>query len=313
VRDAAGLAKEIWVRWHPVPDFYSSGARDRHYVLDRLSGEVRFGDGLNGMIPPAMTGNLRLRRYQTGGGASGNRPAGAITQLKTTVPYIDKVVNFAPATGGANAEDLSTLIARAPRTLRHGDRAVTVDDYEDLARLASPEVARVKCVPLYDLAADPDATRQQLGMVSLIIVPRSTESKPVPSLELLGRVRDYLDRHRSPNADISVVGPDYMRVEVEATLGVSSLEGAREVEVAVSRALARFLHPLTGGVNGEGWDFGRKPHKSDLYALLEETPGVDHVIALRVGEFKERADAATTERFLVHSGAHKISLTLEES
>ena len=313
VKDAAGVTKEIWVRWHAVPDFYSSGARDRHYVLDRLTGEVRFGDGQNGMIPPAMTGNLSLRRYQTGGGASGNRPARVITQLKTTVPYIDKVINFAPATGGANAEDLSSLIARAPRTLRHGDRAVTLEDYEDLAKLASPEVARVKCVPLYNLAADPDATRQQLGFVSLIIVPRSLESKPVPSLELLSRVRDYLDSHRSLNADIAVVGPDYMRVDVEATLGVTSLEGSREVEVAVSLALARFLHPLTGGLEREGWDFGRKPHKSDLYALLEDTPGVDHVISLRVGEFKERADAATTERFLVHSGTHKISLTMEEA
>ncbi len=313
VRDAAGLAKEIWVRWHAVPDFYSSGARDRHYVLDRLTGEVRFGDGQNGMIPPGMTGNLSLRRYQTGGGASGNRPARVITQLKTTVPYIDKVINFAPATGGANAEDLASLIARAPRTLRHANRAVTLEDYEDLAKLASPEVARVKCVPLYDLAADPDATRQQLGFVSVIVVPRSVEPKPVPSLELLSRVRDYLDSHRSLNADIAVVGPDYMRVDVEATLGVKSLEGSRDVEVAVSQALARFLHPLTGGLEGEGWDFGRKPHKSDLYALLEDTPGVDHVITLRVGEFPERADAATTERFLVYSGTHKISLTMEES
>lgn len=313
VRDATGLAKEIWVRWLSVPDFYSSGPRDRHYVLDRLTGEVRFGDGLNGMIPPAMTGNLRLRRYQTGGGATGNRPAGVITQLKTTVPYIDKVVNFAPATGGADAEDLSSLIARAPRTLRHGNRAVTVEDYEDIAKLASPGVARVKCMPLYDLASDPDATRRQLGFVSLIVVPRSIEPKPVPSLELLSRVRDYLDIHRSPGADIFVVGPDYMRVDVEATLGVKSLEGVREVEVAVSQALARFLHPLTGGLDGAGWDFGRKPHKSDLYALLEDTPGVDHVIALRVGEFMERPDAKTTERFLVYSGTHKISLTLQES
>lgn len=312
VRDAAGLAKEIWVRWHAMPDFYSSGPRDRHYVLDRLTGEVRFGDGLNGMIPPAMAGNLRLRRYQTGGGAAGNRPTGVITQLKTTVPYIDKVGNFAAATGGANAEDLSSLIARAPHTLRHGNRAVTVEDYEDLAKLASPEVARVKCVPLYDLASDPDALRQQLGFVSLIIVPRSTEPKPAPTLELLNRVRDYLDLHRSLNGDIAVVGPDYMRVDVEATLGVRSLEGARDVEVAVTQALARFLHPLTGGLDGGGWDFGRKPHKSDLYALLEATPGVDHVSAIRVGEFKERADAATTERFLVHSGTHKITLTLEE-
>ncbi len=37
---------------------------------------------------------------------------------------------------------------------------------------------------------------------------------------------------------------------------------------------------------------------------------MDHVISLRVTESKERADATTTERFLVYSGAHRISLTL---
>ena len=311
LKDDAGRAKEIWVRWRGVPDFYSSGPRDRHYVLDRLTGDVRFGDGQNGMIPPALAGNLRMLRYQTGGGSVGNRPAGVITQLKTTVPYIDKVTNFLPATGGADAEDTASLVDRAPRTLRHGGRAVTIEDYEDLSKLASPEVARVKCVPLYDLATDPDATEQRLGFVSVIVVPRASDPKPVPSVELLARVRDFLDQRRAPSADISVVGPDYMRVDIEATLGVGTLEGAADVEAAVTRTLSRFLHPLTGGLDGKGWDFGRKPHKSDLYALLENTQGVDHVISLRVTETKERADATTTERFLVYSGSHDISLTLE--
>jgi predicted phage baseplate assembly protein len=313
VKDAAGLTKEIWVRWLGVPDFYSSGPRDRHYVLDRITGEVRFGDGLNGMIPPALAGNLRMLHYQTGGGSVGNRPAGAVKQLKTTVPYVDKVTNHVPATGGADAEDSPSLVERAPRTLRHGGRAVTVEDFEDLSKLASPEVARAKCVPLYDLAVDPDATAQRLGFVSVIVIPRASEPKPVPSLELLARVRDYLDRHRSPNADISVVGPDYMRVDIDAAVGVGSLEGAQETRAAVTETLSRFLHPLTGGLEGKGWDFGRRPHKSDLYALLENTPGVDHVISLVVTEKREREDATTTERFLVYSGAHKISLTLEPS
>ncbi|MCA1636355.1 MAG: putative baseplate assembly protein, partial [Acidobacteria bacterium] len=302
-----------WVRWHGVPDFYSSGPRDRHYILDRLTGQVRFGDGLNGLIPPALAGNLRLRRYQTGGGAAGNRPAGVITQMKTTVPYIDKVTNFLPASGGADAEDLSSLIDRAPRTLRHGDRAVTIEDYEDLTKLATPEVARVKCVPLYDLTTDPDATRQRLGVVSMVVVPRTAEAKPVPSLELLDRVREYLDAHRSPNAELYFVAPDYVRVDIEVTLGVNSLEGAREVESAVSRALSQFLHPLTGGFDGKGWDFGRSAQKSDLFALLEETAGVDHVIALKYVETKERGKDSSTDRALVYSGAHKISLTLEEA
>ena len=54
--------------------------------------------------------------------------------------------NLEPARGGVDAETLASLRQRGPRAIRHHDRAVTIEDYEDLAMLASPEVARAKCV-----------------------------------------------------------------------------------------------------------------------------------------------------------------------
>ena len=199
----AKLTDEIWVRWDQTPDFYGSGPRDRHYVLDNLTGEVRFGDGQNGLIPPAGNGNIRMSAYRTGGGTIGNKPAGAITQLKTTVPYVRKVVNHLPATGGSEAETTDSLRKRAPRALRHGDRAVTVKDYEDLALLASTEVARAKCLPLTNLISDDVKRPIRNGTVSLIIVPHSTEAKSAPSVELIGRVQEFIARRQNPLADLS--------------------------------------------------------------------------------------------------------------
>ena len=309
--DSTGRPREIWVRWHEVPDFYGSESRDRHYKLDHLTGEVYFGDGLRGLIPPNSTGNILATRYQTGGGASGNRPAGTITQLKTTVPYVDKVTNVEAAAGGADAETTSSLIARAPQTLRHQYRAVTLEDYQDLAILASPGVARAKCVPLYDLAADPDATHQRPGTVSLVIVPRLRDPKPIPSLELIDAVRDYINERRLPVGTLVIVGPEFVRVDVEAVISLTSLDIGTEVEANVLLALSRYLHPLTGGLDGTGWDFGRKPYKSDLYALLEAIDGVDHINLLDVVETEDREGINQTGRFLVYSGFHKISLTFE--
>ena len=48
LNDAAGRPLEIWVRWHETPDFYGSSPRDRHYVLDHLTGDTPFGDGRMG-------------------------------------------------------------------------------------------------------------------------------------------------------------------------------------------------------------------------------------------------------------------------
>jgi hypothetical protein len=313
VTDATGRPREIWVRWHEVPDFYGSGPHDRHYVINHLTGEIRFGDGINGRVPPRGTGNVHLARYQTGGGSRGNRAPGTIAQLKTTVPYVEKAANPQAAAGGAEAETTDALFERMPHTLRHRDRAVTLEDYQDLALLASPEVARARCVPLRDLLADPLGNTPQPGSVSVIVVPRTRDVKPLPTLELLARVRGFVGARAAATASLAVVGPQYIRVDVRAEIAVATPGGASTVERAVHERLAAFLHPLTGGLEGSGWDFGRAPHRSDFFALIESVPGVDHVRYLRITETEDQPGVRKTGRFLVFSGEHQIDLMFEET
>jgi len=42
---------KTWVRWNQVSNFSESDEKSRHYVLDRASGLIRFGDGVHGRIP----------------------------------------------------------------------------------------------------------------------------------------------------------------------------------------------------------------------------------------------------------------------
>lgn len=305
VREAA----DVWFPWTQVTDFYASGSQDRHYVLDHIAGSVRFGDGVNGRIPPRGIGNIRMASYRTGGGARGNRDAQTVVQLKTTVPYIDAVANFEPADGGVDAESSESLLVRAPRALRHGGRAVAIEDYEDLARSASGEVARAKVVPLRDLHVDPLSSDRAPGATSVVIVPVSDDVKPTPSLGLLDEVQDYLGARMTPTASIVVVGPLYVRVDVTADVALRTLSGAGEVEDAVRAALSQFLHPLTGGRDGQGWDFGRQPFLSDVYAVISAVPGVDHLRALHIDQVEELPGTLIAGRFLVYSGRHDITLT----
>ena len=301
-------SKETWVRWHETPDFYGSCPRDRHYVLNHLTGEILFGDGINGLIPPVGNGNLRISLYKSGGGVSGNKAKNTIIQLKTTVPYVEKVTNTEAAAGGADAESFESLINRAPRTIRHRGRAVTLEDYEDMAMLASAKVARAKCIPLLKLKDTSLDGKPSPGEVSVIIVPRSTDDKPLPSLELINRVQDYLEANGLPTVNVSVVGPRYVCVEATVEIFLASMEGASAVEQAVYQKLADFLHPLTGGSDGNGWAFGRKPHKSDFYALIEAVQGVDHIRFLTVVETEDQAGVIDSGRFLVYSGEHTVTL-----
>jgi hypothetical protein len=299
--DVGGQPAEVWVRWHQVTNFHESDPRSRHYTLDRSSGEVRFGNGTAGLVPPPGRTNVRMS-YHFGGGAAGNRPVGGITQLKTSVPYVVGVANLESATGGTEQETPDAVRERGPRTVRHRNRAVAVADFDDLALEASAEVARVRTMGA--------ASAAQAGLVALVVVPRSTDPRPIPSLRLLSQVADYLGQHAPPTIEIQVTGPSWLRVTVDAEIVPESPDAATNVHAAIVARLQEFLHPLTGGLDGQGWDFGRQPYRSDLLAVLEAVPGVDHVRRLGVAALPDSGDSEQP-LFLVYSGDHQITMTGE--
>jgi hypothetical protein len=324
--DAAGQPDEIWVRWHAMPDFYQSGPRDRHYTLDPLSGEIRFGDGQAGLIPAQGQNNIRMT-YRTGGGAQGNRAAGAIIQLKSGIPYIDGVTNYEPARGGAPREPIDRLKARGPAVLRHRDRAVTAQDLEDLAYEASVDVARVAAIvptqfdpnnlwidPKNPIVGDKYRTTDA-GRMGVIVAPNADAIRPTPSLRLLRQVQAYLQARCPAAADLWVAGPQWVGVTVTATVVAVSLGAAGTLADQVRIALERFLHPLTGGPQGQGWAFGRKPHQSDLFAVIEAVEGVDYVRSLSVeytADSQDQSLASRLQAVLDHQSLAEASQPLAE-
>ena len=57
-------------------------------------------------------------------------------------------------------------------------------------------------------------------------------------------------------------------------------ESVSLLKARVAEALRRFFHPLTGGVEGRGWPFGRAVYASEVYQRVEGLAGVDHVDSL---------------------------------
>ncbi|HEY9861896.1 MAG TPA: putative baseplate assembly protein, partial [Candidatus Obscuribacterales bacterium] len=324
--DASGQPEDIWVCWHEVSNFYASGSRDRHYILDRITGEIRFGGEGQGMAPPRGRNNIRMARYQSGGGKQGNCGAEMLTELKTTVPYVDRVANHEPANGGADLESIAAVQVSAPKQLRHRNRAVTWQDIEDLTYAASSEIARVKVVtPKFDpvlldwipttneQVSPPESlveALQQAGTVTVLIVPHSLALQPTPSLALIEQVKRYLGDRISPDLKLQVTEPFWVKVTVTGTIAPGSFQAANSLEATVKAALTDFLHPLTGGTRGQGWSFGRNPHDSDLYARIERIPGVSHVESLSIVSDPEIATlvADNRDRFLIYSGQHQITI-----
>jgi len=267
------LEQENWVLWREQNSFGASQPSSRHYTLDRTNGEIVFGNGIRGMVPEK--GATIVANYRFGGGTRGNLPERAIAKLSAVIPEIECVYNPIPSTGGAQSEDMHSLLNRGPMVLRHRMRGVTVQDIEWLVKeIAGAAVDRVKCLP-GDMQCP----------FTLILLPATESDRPLPDGALSTRIRDYLNE-RIPtalsNTSFGIVGPRYISVDVSAVLVPSNPFESSLVRERAAEHIKTFLHPRFGGPDGTGWEFGRHVYLSEICAVLESVSGVEHTLASTV-------------------------------
>ncbi|QES51463.1 putative baseplate assembly protein [Streptomyces venezuelae] len=319
-----------WRDWAVVPHFAASGPHDRHVTLDATSGEVAFGPAVRepdgtlrqyGAVPP-QGAVIRASRYRIGGGRAGNVARGAVRVLRNSVPYVSEVVNREAARGGVDGETVEEAKARAPITLRAQERAVTLRDYEELARRAAPETARIAC-------QEGEESEHGAYAVRVLVVPQAVSDpggrlrfeQLVPGDPLLRRITRHLDERRLIGTRLAVGPPFYQGVTVVATVHAFRGVDADLVRQKAHDALYRHLDPLTGGADGTGWPFGRRVQAGEIFAVLQRVAGVELVdevwlhpadpLTGKRGEATDRIDLEPSA--LVFSFDHRVRVIGDEA
>ena len=299
--------------WDQVDDFFGSDADNLHFVLNRTTGEIEFGDGEHGRIPVANVenpvANVLAREYRFGGGRSGNVAAGRVTSLLTSVVGIDAggITNLTPASGGRDEETLAEAKERAPRALKSQCRAVAAEDFETLAVQAG--VKRAKALPLHH----PSFPGVPIpGVVTVIVVPDTDAPNPMPTDGTLRTVCAYLDVRRLLTTEVYVTAPTYRRVEIRGDVVADNDADLGEVKEAIEQALLTYFHPLSGGEDGLGWPFGGDIYYSQVYQRVFTVPGVERierlVILLDGDELPECRNVPIDGGALVYSTAHDVAV-----
>jgi predicted phage baseplate assembly protein len=279
VEDETGVFR----RWTRTDDLLTAGRDEWRYELDPEAGVLRFGDGMRG-ARPTEGGRVRVDGVRSGGGTAWNLSAGTLTAIEAVDldrrPVTGlKVLQPLATTGGEDVETLEAAERRIPARLRHGDRAVTTDDYRELAA-ATPGVrlGRVEVLPRFR----PHQHRSGVpGVVSVMILPRAegvTPPNPRADRPTIERVFAYLDERRPLGTELYVIGVAYVPVAVSA--GVTLRDGVdRDVarrEIAL--AIRRFLWPLApGGADETGWPLGRTVTDRSVEVIVARVPQVREV------------------------------------
>lgn len=271
-----GTTTGATTQWQEVESLAAYGPDDRVFVVDHATGEVTFGDGVNGAPVPPGFRNVRAVRYRVGGGAAGAVAAGAVNSVVTALPFVTRVNNPFPATGGADAEPDADAMRRGVGELRSRGRAVAPADYGLLAlRAPGASVARAHGVP----GLHPDFAGTPIpGVVGVLVVPEGTDDSgepPVPTAATLRAVADFLAREAAPAGVTVVTGPvAFRRVAVEARVVLDPDQDRAAVLARAGDAVTTYLDPLVGGENGGGWPFGGAVRHTPLVRRLLAVDGV---------------------------------------
>jgi len=214
---------------------------------------IKFGDDITGEIPQSAA-DIEIS-YYTSLGSNGNVPENSITEIVDSITLPSgiqlSVTNENNTNGGADVESLEELRVNIPLSIRTKMRAVTDQDYIDIATLA-PGVA--KATVAYNATTG----------VTAYVVPTGGG---IASSVLLEQVELFFEDKRSVQTVIRAQAVGEVRLEIECVVNV--LTGYNQVDT-VNLAKQNLLDLLSW----QNADIAGKLVIGDLYEILENTDGV---------------------------------------
>lgn len=269
---------DSYSKWTQVPHLIDYGPNDQVFEISTNEDgivSIYFGDGVSGLIPTKFS-DIRAT-YVVGGGNIGNVDASTITTIYY-VPVLSEselvalqsqitVTNPDPAIGGSDPETLDQIRNAAPLTLRANNRAVTLQDYADLA-LAVDSVGKA------------NATASVWNSVTVYIAPsrNSTNIELAPGYTVDGsispqwitlkeNVEDDLADKVLLGTTVTVLPPTY--VDASVTIRYTKLPQYTTAQVEKS-IKATFLTEF-GYINQF---FESTIYPQDVEFVIQQIPGV---------------------------------------
>ncbi|MEA3324166.1 MAG: baseplate J/gp47 family protein [Euryarchaeota archaeon] len=173
--------------------------------------------------------------------------------------YHRQILEFLKEVEEGDNKSIAEIKEAALRFLKSRYRAVTEDDFCQLAIEAADEVGRA----IVYKSGDNEK-------VEIVIVSESGDGYE----ELTQVVTDYLNPRKLIGTIIKVKRPVYTDVAIDIRVVCYHYTTPEEVEKDVRDRILKHLDPFGGGDDGTGWPYGRPLTVYEIAQIIEETGGV---------------------------------------
>jgi hypothetical protein len=221
------------IKWQEVLSFFGTGPEDEVYIVrqnDEGESTITFGSGLTGARLPTGVDNVTAT-YRFGAGAA-RPPAGAISQLARPVEGLRRVINPVAAGGGADADQPRDIRRNAPNSALILGRAVSVPDFEVLARefggvinahaeWAWDEVCQRAVVKVWFITTGGDIARE----LRAFLIGQADPSTPLVAVRAKARrSRLVIDLEIDPRFNAQTIAQQVRQALINPDTGILALQ-----------------------------------------------------------------------------------------
>lgn len=312
-------------------DSQASPLAPKHFMVEEFENQVRFGDDAFGAIPPAGL-PVRLLSYQVLEGPEALVASGDVkhflnpTLVTGLVPGEKlEVLGNTDAAGGDNFFPADERMKRGLDEFRDPTRLVSSADFSRVVlqdfnafqrawnrAQGLPETTGLvqRAVALMNRKPPLTAGVTSAGHVTLLLLPNYDETAfETASLAqkttlvaltapLQERLLTFLEPRRLITTRLHVTSVDLEPISGQVVAVVDRQRNTADMEQALLEALRRFLSLTRGYEDGRGWPLGRTLRRSQVFRVLEDVPGMDHVEALTLSPANAAGDVDLDPRQL---------------
>ena len=273
-------------RWEGVDDFDNSNENDNHYVIDKINGVIKFGDGKNGSIPGS--GSEVKINYVYGQVNNFNIPLNSEfeyvqrnnlnhdTKRSGNNYYLEARNRFSSSYGGVNFETLKDAMVRLRKEMKEPFKIVSSDDCEKIVK-STPglRISQVKAIP------SPEDNVLDVIVAPFTLKNNSFNYTPDQENRFLDTIKNHLDKHRLITTKINVYGPSYVNLTIRCLVVLAFNIAEKNGKDKIRDELLQYfrIHPSK---TSPGWNFGQNVYKSDIYTKLNSLPEIDCIRDIQI-------------------------------
>ncbi len=263
--DSLSQITSFFVKWKET-DRLETSEDPRVYLLDRLTNELVFGDGIHTYIPRVLDDVALKFAVRCCNGQDGNVGIGVISEAASLLDYIGEISNPVKAYGGSNIETLENALERGASILSSRNRLVSAGDFRRAILSYSDSIDQVASIAglTVDGYEDP-------SMITFVLLMKDYLEGSFAFHRIIGGLKEELLSHSELTLipdKLSIIEPIYVDISVSVWVEVVSMDDSFEIQGLLRECLEDYLNPVGYGT-GRGWKIGTLPKKPQILMRLD--------------------------------------------